>query len=284
MLSLSACLVRRDGEIITEAIKTRRYSWGIKELDEVTGGIQSTLNMLYGETGSGKTTLAAYVPISRIVTELKNTIGEIPEKGRFFVIDGDGGFDFERATQIWESQGLNSDEIKTHLFHKEITGFDEQHKFVTKELANLIEENEWKPLLFTFDPMTAVYRGIILRTDMRFRGVAIGSYTGRLDLQLGTLRHLAVTYDCPCIVTTWPGSPIRIGKEAVEGEFPFIGGRQFGFLPKLIVEISIPKHGLSFRKAYLYKARGLPVGKSCHFKLSDVGIETCTEQEIVEIG
>jgi len=249
----------------------KKYSWGLKELDDLTGGLQSILTMIFGETASGKTTLAAYIPIMRISIELKEKIGEIPETGKFIIIDGDGGFDFDRLKQVLETNGLHYDEIVQHIDYTEVTEFDEQHKLV-KELPKRIENEGIKPLLITFDPMTAIYRGMILRTDMRHRASVIGIYTGKLDLQLSTLRHLSVVYDVPTIVTTWPSSPVG---EAfgVRGENPFIGGRQFGFLPKMILRLSIISEGSPEREVYLWKAKGLPSGRSIRIRLSDSGVE-----------
>ena len=57
-------------------MRMKKYSWGLKELDDLTGGLQSILTMIFGETASGKTTLAAYIPIMRISIELKEKIGK----------------------------------------------------------------------------------------------------------------------------------------------------------------------------------------------------------------
>jgi len=59
----------------------------------------------------------------------------------------------------------------------------------------------------------------------------------------------------------------------VGAEIPMIGGRAFGYLPKIIVELRIPNEGEPIREAYLFKARGMPAGKSVQFKLCDSGIE-----------
>ena len=251
-------------------MRMKKYSWGLEELDNLTGGLQSILTMIFGETASGKTTLAAYIPITRISLELKEKIGEIPEKGKFIIIDGDGGFDYDRLRQVVENNGLSFDEVVDHIDYTEVTEFEQQHNLV-KKLPTRLQDEGIKPLLITFDPMTAIYRGIILRTDMKHKASKIGIYTGKLDLQLSTLRHLSVVYDVPIIVTTWPSSPVG---EAfgVRGENPFIGGRQFGFLPKMILRLSIISEGSPEREVYLWKAKGLPSGKSIRIKLSDAGI------------
>lgn len=286
----------------------RKYSTGLPELDALFGGYQSTLTEFYGEQGTGKTTLSAYWPITRIAVELKEKFGEIPEAGMFIMLDGDGGFDFDRAEQIWKENGLGPEEIKKHLYYKEFTAFKEHHNFITKELEDLIEIKKWKPLLVTFDPATAIYRGIVLRTDMVHRATTIGTYTGKLDLQLGNLRHLGVLYDCPIIVSSWPQSKISsammesqlrkeskelskmniVGKQLLKRleerrrqmkpEIPIVGGRAFGFLPKIIVELRRIDEASPMREAYLFKARGLPSGRTAKFKLSDKGIEGVTKE------
>lgn len=214
-----------------------------------------------------------------------------------------GGFDLERARQIWTNNGLDADEIQKHLYLKEFTGFAEHHNFITKELEGLIGAREWKPLLIVFDPMTAIYRGIILRTDMAHRASVIGSYTGKLDLQLSTLRHISVVYDCPAIVSSWPYSKMspamieaglkketkELSKLGIVGaklekrlemrrkqmapETPCIGGRAFGFIPKIIVELRMIEEGSPEREAYLFKIRGGKSGGTVKFKISDKGIE-----------
>jgi RecA/RadA recombinase len=250
----------------------KRYSWGLKELDDLTGGIQSVLTLIFGETASGKTTLASYVPITRIALELKQKLGEIPDDGRFIVIDGDGGFDFDRLKQVVELNGLSFDEVRKHLDYAEVTEFEQQHELV-KGLPARIEKEDVKPLLIVFDPMTAIYRGIILRTDMKHRAAVIGSYTGKLDLQLSTLRHLSVVYDVPVMVTTWPSSPVG---EAfgVKSEVPFIGGRQMGYLPKMILKLSIIQEGSPEREVYLWKSKTLPSGRGVKIRLADPGVES----------
>jgi len=276
----------------------RVYSTGVKALDDLFGGYQPTLIEFYGETRSGKTTLAGYVPIWSIYQDTKQRLGEVPDSMKFLVIDGDGGFDFSRLTTILQANSLDADEVMSHIEHWEVTEFDEQHKLITDEktgLAKKIEEEKWKPLLIVFDPVAAIYRGIILRTDLRFRAATIGTYTGKIDLQISRLRHLGVKYGCPVCISTWPQSPVgpamrlanvakvmkemKVSREEAEklvpkgSEIPMIGGREVGFLPKIIVRIEIPEEDSPLRKAVLYKHRAKPAGGSCYFKLSDKGIE-----------
>jgi len=117
-----------------------QYSWGLKDLDEITGGIRDQLTLFYGDTGTGKTTLSCYVPIMRISKELKEKLGEIPETGKFIIIDGDGGFDIERAKQIWQNNNLDAEEIEKQL--KKIEKRAKEEMEIQRELDKRKERAE----------------------------------------------------------------------------------------------------------------------------------------------
>jgi len=252
----------------------RNYTTGSKGLDDLFGGYYKGIIMqFYGETKSGKTTLSAYVPIGVIYSDIKKRFGEVSENAKFIVIDGDGGFDYERARQIWNSMGLTFDEVNNHIIYWQPTQFSEQHDIVVG-LPKLIKDQNIKPLLVVVDPMTAIYRGIILRSPMKVRASIIGQYTGKLDLQLVILRNIAVEYNCPVIITSWQTSPIGEAFGVIP-EVEMIGGRAFGFIPKLIVRLEIPEEqpeGKVLRRAYLYKHRARPEGRTVDFLLTDEGI------------
>ena len=250
----------------------KTYSWGVKGLDELTGGIQSGfITLVYGPTGSGKTTLSTYIPVCRIAKDLIEKLGELPEEARFIVMSTDAGYSEERARQIWNLNGLDAEEVERHVVYVEFTEFHEQHDYI-KNLEKTIEEKGWKPLLLTLDPAVAIYRGQILRTDLKHRASVIGLLTGKLDLQISILRRLAVIHDCPCFVTSWPPSPIGEAMGGSPPETPVIGGRQMGYLSKIIMELSIPSEGLPDREVLLVKHRSRPVGGKVKFKLCDEGI------------
>ncbi|MEM2289891.1 MAG: hypothetical protein QXW77_01500 [Candidatus Hadarchaeales archaeon] len=265
-------------------------SWGIESLDELTGGIQpAALTLLYGDTTSGKTTLSGYVTIARIAKHLLQK-GGIPEGANFYVVDGDGGWDIERASEVWQQHGLDPELIKRHLVFKEVSDFGEQHEYITKRLPERMEKGE-RPLLLVADSLTAIYRREMLREPKRVP--AILEMGGKLDLQVGKLRKLAVEYNCPAFVTTWPSSPItQTAREAkirslmkehslsrAEAEqvvpksgIDLIGGKGMLSFSRLIIRLSIPKEGEPLREARLVKAKDLPTGRSTFFYLCDAGI------------
>jgi len=228
-------------------------SWGVEELDRLTGTgiISRCLYLFFGETGVGKTTLSCYQPLVRSALKLKETLGEIPERVRWIVMDGDGGFDLDRFRQIVETNGLDWGEIEDKLLYTVFTTFSDQHSFIcgsrkkeheeleetpvsevvapreaTRFLKEVIDasglENwltahpEIVPLTISVDPIAAIYRGILLRTPLEARSVQLMMMQGKMDLQLAVLRKLSVVYDIPVFVTTWSRSPL--GKAFKEHE------------------------------------------------------------------
>jgi len=152
----------------------KTYSWGVKSLDDLTGGIQSGfITLIYGPTGSGKTTLSTYIPTCRIAKSLIEKFGEMPEDAKFIVMSTDAGYSEERAYQIFDLNGLDGRVIENHIEYVEFTEFSEQHDYI-KKLEKTIAENGWKPVLLTLDPAVAIYRGQILRTDLKHRASVIG--------------------------------------------------------------------------------------------------------------
>jgi len=251
----------------------KKYSWGVDKLDEVMGPIESGfITTIYGPSASGKTTMSAYIPSTCIVKELKLALGEIPEPAKIIIMVTDAGFALERARQIWKLNGLDPDEVERHLVYKEFTEFSEQHDYI-KGLEKTIIDEGWKPVLITLDPICAIYRGQVLRTDMKHRASVIGQLTGKMDLQMSILRRLAVIYDCPCFVTSWPPSPVGEALGGSPPESPMIGGRQTIFLSKIALELSIPVEGAPEREVLLVKHRSRSVGNKARFRLVDSGIE-----------
>ena len=231
--------------------------------------------LFFGPQGVGKTTLAGYVSMTEIYRQNKLEDNEV-----FVFVDGDGGYSFERAEQI---AGKDWSNIKDRLIYKEVVDFGMQHDLLAtgpggspSALEKELKDNELKPALIVFDPMTAAYRGIVTRTDQTHKATTIQQYAGKLDLQLQSMRGMGVRNKCPIIVTTWPSSPVgaALAKEGgTSNETPFVGGRAFGFYPKLIIELKPIKFGDGSRLAVLFKHRSRPVGTIAKFKLVDDGVQ-----------
>ena len=204
------------------------------------------------------------------------------ENQKFIIIDGDGGFDYDRARQIW---GDDYESIVEHLIRYEPVEFSDQHKYITEKLPKFLRERNIRPLLVSADSMTAIYRGQVSRAPARYKAAIIGELTGKLDLQLVRLRAIAVEYNCPAVVTTWTSSPVgqslRAKSESpmiARSELPMIGGRAFGFLAKCVVRLDLEEEVdtsgniVYKRTATLVKHRSRPPGISTEFEITNSGV------------
>lgn len=247
------------------------FRYACEAIDYLVGPVEpGVLVEFYGYSQTGKTTLSAYLPILEISRQ-----NELPKNGIFIVFDGDEGFSHTRLKQILFENGFSEEKVEdviNRLWLFKPVEFREQHD-LAQELRKKLKENKKVPILISADAITAVYRGIVLRSSMQHRAKTIGIYQGKLDLQLNEMRRLAVRNECPFLVTTWRQSPLGMALGANEPEFDGIGGRLFYFFPKIIVRLDQPKRGNSERLAILVKHRDKKEGLSRRFRMVDSGIE-----------
>jgi hypothetical protein len=251
-----------------------KYSWEVKALDENLGPLEpGYISMFYGVAASSKTTITCYQPTVVIAKKLIEDFGEIPEKAKFILMDSDGGYSEVRHRQIVEANGLDWNEMKSHIVFKYFTKFKEQHSYIVRQLPKMIRDNDWKPVLISLDPAIGIYHQLVTSAPRKLKAVVIQEYTSRLARQLVVMRHLGDKYNAVTLVSSWPPSPV--GK-ALGGEAPeafAIGGRELGFfIPKVIVELRIPDEESPIRVGIIKKHRDKPAGTTFRFKLTDKGI------------
>ncbi len=234
----------------------------------------------YGWSATGKTTLAAYIPIAEIAKRNldwddvdQSSPAKLPENGVYVVVDVDGGFSRVRLRQILEAYGLDAKEVESHLWLYNPTSFKDQHS-IARTLSKRLKEEKKVPVLIVIDAIAAIYRQIVLTTDMQHRATTTGIYTGKINLQLNDTRRLAVKYGCPLIVTTWKMSAMSEAMGNEPPEFDGIGGRGLLFMPKIVIRLEAPggieKTG---RMGVIRKHREKAPGLTRRFKLCDTGIE-----------
>ena len=120
--------------------KSRLYvSTGSKALDEIIGGYRpKTIIEFYGKTTSGKTTLSSVMLIAHVFKYLKKQ-KKLEKNHKFVIVDGDSGFDVDRALDVWEKLGIKAEEIDDHIERLEPVAFAEQHDFITNLLSQIIK-------------------------------------------------------------------------------------------------------------------------------------------------
>ena len=258
--------------------KSRLYvSTGSKDLDRIIGGYRpKTIIEWYGKTTSGKTTLCSTMLIGQVFKHLQKN-KEVKPNTRFVIVDGDSGFDVDRALDVWEQMGIKSSIISKHVERLEPAEFADQHNFITKELPTMVKAKNWDLACISLDPMVAIYAGIIERAPSAMKMVTSQTYGGKLALQLQAVRKLAVDHNAFCCVSSWPKSEAGSAFKEDTGqmddeESPVIGGRQMGLLPKVIVRLGVLDRSKGIRAAWTFKHRSLPAGQTAVFKMTEAGI------------
>jgi len=274
----------------------KAISTKVKALDELFDGyIPGVLHAFGGETASGKTHITGYWPIVRIYQEITGVEGKLHENQKFIILDGDGGFDFDRFKAICKANNIPYNDImKKHMIYKEVTSVKEQDEWIRKIIPQKIEEEHIQPLYLAVDPMIVYYRVKILRTPRKFRLAQTGEYTGILADQLIALGQIKAKYKIPVCVTSWPTGTVEIstaseeenpfGIPIIEKEkTPFIGGRAMGYMPKVEVILARPIVGLPIRQAFLFKHRSKADGILKYFMITDKGLADVPEGMIKKL-
>jgi RecA/RadA recombinase len=230
-------------------------SWGVEELDRLTGAgiISRCLYLLYGETGVGKTTLSTYHPICRSALKLKETLGEIPEKVRWIVMDGDGGFDLDRLRQIVEANGLDWGEIEGKLLYTVFTTFSDQHNFICGKKKKKKEAEEE---LETPEEEVPVSEVAVPREATRFLEEVINA--NGLENWLATNPEIVpLTISVDPIVAIYRGILLRTPLDARAVQLMMMQGKmdlQLAVLRKLSVVYDIPVFVTTWSRSPLGKA------------------------------
>ncbi|MDD1679485.1 MAG: DNA repair and recombination protein RadB [Methanomicrobiales archaeon] len=215
-----------------------RVSTGCPPLDELLGGglEKKSITQVYGEPGSGKSTIA----LLPVIACLKENRGVI-----FFDTEG---LSVERFRQI---AGENAEEIATRLYIYEPADFEQQGTQIAESEALL---KKGGVDLLVMDSATALYR-----TELGLSREAQRKLAAQMIYVLGLSRRYAV----PALITN------QVYVDPESGEFRPMGGPVLQHLSKAIVRID-RLNGL--RRAVLVKHRSLPDGSFFTFEITQDGI------------
>ncbi|MEM2365649.1 MAG: hypothetical protein ABIM44_04960 [candidate division WOR-3 bacterium] len=270
-------------------------SWGIKGLDELTGGISpACVTLVYGHSKSGKTTLTCYLAIARIARHFIDSGNKLRDEHIFLIMDTDGGFSNVRLRQVLKSHGLDHDIIEDRIEYVTFEDFEMQHSYICGErghgkIFERFEKEKKTPLLITLDGTTIIYRNIIEQIDMAHRMSRMQQYLGKLGAEAHTILFASRKFNCPAFITTYPSSQASVSFGLSIS--PAIGGRNLFEIPKTILRIMFPitKRRVKImdeeqevdledinstsleRIIRLEKSRDRPIGQSIRLKLSDAG-------------
>ena len=220
-------------------IETSRVSTGCPPLDDLLGGglERRTITQVYGEPGSGKSTIIL-LPVISCLKEQKGVI--------FFDTEG---LSVERFRQIG---GEKAEAMAERLYLYEPSDFEQQGIMIA-ESESLLKKGGIE--LLVMDSATALYRTELGQTREAQR---------KLAAQMIYLLGLSRRYTIPVLITN------QVYVDPESREFRPMGGPVLQHLCKAIVRID-RVNGL--RKAVLVKHRSLPEGLSFTFEITASGIQ-----------
>lgn len=219
----------------------KKISTGSRELDRILGGgiPSNEVSFVYGEPGSGKTTLAMSVSARCLISDPASKV---------FLIDSDMKFNTERFLQIINGK---DDYLKRLLYWKP-SSFDEQ-----VSLIQILPEKIVSGDLVIIDSITGLYRLELGDPEKTF------AENKELNHQLGLIKEMAETKEVTVILTGQVRSVIDSALPQVEPVAP----RLLRFWSDYIIKLentSIP----AVRQAILEK----PKGGVCRFGIGITGI------------
>lgn len=220
-----------------------RIPFGCESLDSMLdGGIEpGCITLIYGEAGTGKTSLCLLATCNVVKT------------GRKVAYIDTEGVSLDRLRQI-AGDSFN-DVIKNTLF-TEVHSFDDQERMVDKAVK-MAEANADIGLI-VLDSATMYYR-LTSRQEERSERRSIASQTVKL---VGVARKMNI----PVLLTS------QVYTDVEKGTFESLGGHALHHNAKVIIRLE--KISTGRRRAVLVKHRHLPEGRIAEFMLTDRGV-TC---------
>ncbi|NLI73678.1 MAG: DNA repair and recombination protein RadB [Euryarchaeota archaeon] len=218
-----------------------RLAFGCGTIDAMLeGGTEAgCLSLLYGESGTGKTTLCLLLAV------------EVARHGKKVIYIDTEGVSMERLKQI---AGDDFDAIVKNILFSNICSFDEQERMVEKAIK--LAQSDIDIGMLVVDSISMHYRLTSREEDRGERRSLAG--------QSAKLTNVAREKALPVVVTS------QVYTDVETGTFEALGGHALHHNAKIIVRID--KTGTGRRRAVLMKHRSLPEGMTAEFQLTSNGI------------
>ena len=218
-----------------------RLPLGCTSIDEMLdGGIESSsMTLLYGEAGSGKTTVCLILA------------KEIIKQGKKVVYIDSEGLSIDRLMQI---AGEDFDLVMQNLLVFDVVNFDSQERSIDKAVKMV--QSDIGVGMIIVDSITSLYRPTGKEDERSERKSLVG--------QSQKLSSIAREKKIPVLVTS------QVYTDVETGTFESLGGNALMHNSKSIIRFD--RAGLGMRRAVLIKHRSIPEGITAQFRLTPDGI------------
>jgi len=179
--------------------KEKRIAGIPKGLTDITGQFEP--GMIYtfiGASGLGKTSLLLCQLPLVIYKDLIHQ-GKLSDSARFVLINTDGSFLFPRLAQVASALGVDVVEFRKYSIMVSPSSQTRQHRLLTRDLPELVETENLKPVYIGLDPMNHWIRYEFARAPANYRLMVAGRRIPELEYEMNVLHRL--TRDKKCVTT-----------------------------------------------------------------------------------
>jgi DNA repair protein RadB len=219
-----------------------KLSFGCSGLDAILdGGIEpGCLSLIYGEAGTGKTTLCLLLARN------------VARAGRKAIYIDTEGVSMERLRQVC---GPDFEAVVKNILFSAISSFDDQERMVDKAIK--LAHGNLDVGMIIVDSISMHYRLTSREEERGDRRSLAGQST--------KLTNLARERGIPVVVTS------QVYTDVETGTLEALGGHALLHNSKLIMRVD-KVGGVGQRRAVLIKARHMPEGLEANFRLTRDGI------------
>ncbi|MBI0583377.1 MAG: DNA repair and recombination protein RadB [Methanomassiliicoccus sp.] len=220
-----------------------KLPFGCGALDAMLdGGVEAgCMTLLYGESGTGKTTLCLLLA------------RDMAKAGKKVIYIDTEGVSMDRLRQI---SGPDFETVVKNILFSAISSFDEQERMVDKAIK--LAQSNVDVGMIIIDSISMHYRLTSREEDRGDRKSLAGQST--------KLTNLAREKSMAVVATS------QVYTDVDTGTFEALGGHALHHNAKMIVRVDKAGPG-GRRRAVLMKARHLPEGLEADFRLTAQGIE-----------